>query len=212
MEVEYNEGPEDEEAEHPDRRIIVRFFDELSEGNPSGAAKHLRALHATGGLLIRTDLELLADLLDGTVSDVFPWRLEFAKRGRGRPRHLLQKDLPAPWNAFASGDKVKSSKALRELEALGGTDLKILAGLLDNDPELRKRFPSLLVLKLPRRGKPSTLMTQAGHFSIDRMVSEARTRHKQMKGAVGEVCDRTGLSRSTVYEAMKAMRRKSRFT
>ena len=200
------------EPEHPDRRILDRFFDELGEGNVSGAEEELRALHTAGGSFDGTDVELVAGLLDGSaVGTVFPFKLKFAKRGRGRPRHSLQSQMQPPWDAFATGDKIESSRALRKLNAVAGADVKILADLLDDDPALAALFPWRLILKLQRRGRPRRIMrTSARQFTIAGMVAKARPRHKQMKSAVWEVCERTGLSSATVYKAVKIMRDKSR--
>ena len=200
------------EPEHPERQILDRFFDKLAEGDLSGAAKELRTLHEEGGSLCRSDVEIVADLLDGSAPGNFPYQLGFAKRGRGRPRHGLQSQLQAPWNAF-SGDEIEASKALRKLDALEGTDVGTLAGLLGDDPALHERFPWRLVLKRPRRGRPKkTMRTGARQFATALVATEARSRHKHAKRAIGEVCDRTKLSRPTVYKAEKAMRDKSRIT
>jgi hypothetical protein len=147
-EAEYEEAVASLEPEHPDRQILDRFFDKLAEGDLSAAAKELWALHAAGGSLCRSDVELVADLLDGSAAGtVFPYQLGFAKRGRGRPRHALQGHLQAPWNAFATGDELKTSEELRKLDALGGTDLETLAGLLSDDLALHAHFPWRLVLQ-----------------------------------------------------------------
>ena len=201
-----------EDPESPERRIIDHFLDELGEGKRSGAAKQLRALRSAGGSLCRSDVEHLADLLDGTgdFGDIFPWRLEFAGRARGRPRHSLQSQLQAPWIPFANGDEVESAKALRQLDSLGGTDLEIFAGLLDDDPSLHALFPYRLVLKArKKRGRPKTLRTQARHFMTALIFEEARTRAKQKKGAVWEVCNQTKLSQAALYKARKKMLDKS---
>jgi len=212
MEIEYNEGLEGVEPEHPERLIIDHFLEEVGEGNRLGAAKELRALYAAGGMMTPAEFELVAVLLEGSAcrGDVFPWRLEFAKRGKGRPRHSQQNQLPAPWNAFASGDEVEAAKALRKLDALEAPDIKILAGLLDDDPTLHTHFPWRLVLKRPCPGKPRTWGTMARQFMWACLIAEVRGRHKCAKGAIGEVCDRTGLSQATVYKALKANRDKSR--
>jgi hypothetical protein len=207
-EPEYEPEPEYEEPESPERRIIDHFFEELGERKRSGAAEALRALHSAGGSLCRPDVELLADLLDGSadLSDVFPYRLEFAGRGPGRPRHSLQNQLQAPWIAFANGDEFESAKTLRQRNSLGGTDLLVLAGLLDDDPALNALFPWRLVLHArKKRGKPKTLRTRARQFTTALIFEEARSRAKQVKGAIYEVCDRTKLNRSTFYKARKSI-------
>jgi hypothetical protein len=210
MAVEYEEEVAFVEPEHPERQILERFFDKLAERDHLGAAEELRTLHAAGGSLCRSDVELVADLLDGSAAGiVFPYQLEFAKRGRGRPRG--QSQLQAPWNTFASGDDVKASEALRKLDALGGPDLKTLSGLLGDDPELHARFPWRLVLRKqkPGRGRARTMRTQARQWARAFMAAEARSRDRA-KRAIGELCERTKLSRATMYYAEKAMRDKSR--
>jgi hypothetical protein len=198
------------EPEHPERQILDRFFDKLAERDLSGAAEELRTLHAAGGSLCRSDVEVVADLFDGSAAGtVFPYQLGFAKRGRGRPRR--QSQLQAPWNAFASGDNVKASEALRKLDALGGPDLKTLSGLLGDDPELHARFPWRLVLQKqkPESGRPTTMSTQARRWTTALIAAEARSRDRA-KRAIGELCERIKLSRATVYNAENAMRDKSR--
>jgi hypothetical protein len=198
-----------EEPEHPDRQILDRFFDELGEGKVSGAAEELRALHAAGGSFCGTDVKLVAGLLDGSaVGFLFEFQLKFVKRVRGRPSRSLQSQMQPPWDAFATGDKIESSRALRKLNAVAGADVKILADLLDDDPALPALFPWRLVLKLPRRGRPRRIWpTSVRQATIARMVAEARP-HKQMKSVVWEVSKQTGLSRAAIYKA--AQRDKSR--
>jgi len=204
-EVEYEEDAPFEEPEHPHRRIIDRFFDELAKPDLSGAAQELRTLHAAGGSLRGSDVGLLADFLVGSVVGIpFPFQLGFEKRGKGRPRHALQSHLQAPWNAFASGDEVKASEALRKFDIIEGDDVEMLARLLSDDPAIHEHFPWRLVPKRPEPGQPKTMSKLARQFTIACMVAEARRRHKQMKGAVGEVCERTGLSPAMVYKALKA--------
>ena len=199
--------------EHPERQILDRFFDKLAEGDLSGAAEELQTLHAAGGSLSRPDVELVADLLDGSaVGTVSPYGLGFAKRGRGRPKHAVQSQLQAPWNAFASGDEVKASEALRKLDVLGGTDLETLAGLLSDDLAFHAHFAWRLVLQNPRQGKPKTRRTEARQFTTALIFTEARSRHKHMKVAIWEVSRRTGFNRAAIYKALKAVRDKSRIT
>jgi hypothetical protein len=211
-EAEYEEEVAFVEPEHPHRQILDRFFDKMAERDLSGAAKELRTLHDKGGSLCRSDLELLADLLDASsaLGTAFPYRLGFVKRSRGRPGHAPQSQLRAPWNAFAIGDNVAASGALRKLDALGGPDLKTLAFLLGDDPALHAYSLWRLVLQNPRRGRPRTMRTQARQSTTAFMAAEARSRDKCAKRAVWEVLDRTKLSRATVYNAEKAMRDKSR--
>jgi hypothetical protein len=210
MAAEYEEEFASVEPEHPERQILDRFYDKLAERDLSGAAEELRTLHAAGGSLCRLDVEQLAALVDGSAAEIaFPYRLGFAKRGRGRPSH--QSQLQAPWNAFASGDGAKASEALRNLDALGGPDLQTLAGLLGDDPELHARFPWRLVLQKqkPGRGRPRTLLTRARQRTTALLAAEARSRDRA-KRAIGELCERIKLSRVTVYNAEKAVRDKSR--
>jgi hypothetical protein len=210
MAAEYEEEVAFVEPEHPDRQILDRFFDKLTNRDLSGAAKELRTLHARGGSLCRSDIEIVADLFDGSAAGfVFPYKLGFTKRGRGRPS--LQSQLQGLWNAFAIGDEVKASEALRKLDALGGPDLKTLSGLLGDDPELHACFPWRLVLQKqkPGSGRPRTMRTQARQWARAFMAAEARSRDRA-KRAIGELCERTKLSRATVYNAEKAMRDKSR--
>jgi hypothetical protein len=210
IEAEYEEGVAFEEPEHPDRRVLDRFFERLGEGDLSGAAEELRALHAAGGKLCRRDVELLANLLDGSAFGIaFPYQLRFAKRGRGRPKRALQSQPQAPWNAFARGDEIEASKALNALrnpDDIAGIDVGTLAALLGDDPAIHEHFPWKLVLKCPRRGKPKAMSTVARQFWIASMVRKARIPPKQMKQAVWEVCNQTGLSTATVYKAVNAMR------
>jgi hypothetical protein len=214
MAIEYQEEFPFGEPEHPERQILDRSFEELAEGDLSGAGEELQTLHAAGGSLSRPDVELVADLLDASsaLGIAFPYRLGFAQRGRGRPRHTLQGHLQAPWNAFASGDELKASEALRKLDALTGTDLEILAGLLTDNPALHAHFPWRLVRQNPRQGKPKTMRVEARQFATVLMFTEARSRHKQMKAAIWEVSSRTGLSRAAIYKALKAVRDKSGIT
>ena len=57
MEIEYNEGLEGVEPEHPERQIIDHFLEEVGEGNRLGAAKELRALYAAGGMMTPAEFE-----------------------------------------------------------------------------------------------------------------------------------------------------------
>jgi hypothetical protein len=212
-EAEYEEAVASLEPEHPERRILDRFCDKLAEGDLAGAAKELWALDDAGGSLCRSHIEFVADLLDGSATGtVFPYGLGFRKRGRGRPKSVLQSHLQAPWSAFASGDELKTSEALRELDALGGTDLETLARLLSGDPTLPAYFPWRLVPQKqnPKRGRPRTMRTQARQGTRAIAAAEARSRYKHAKPAIWELCERTKLSRATVYKAEKAMRDKSR--
>jgi hypothetical protein len=209
METEYEEDLE-EQSESPESRIIDGFFEELAKGNRIEAAKKLRVLHAASGSLIASDLELVSELLIGTdFGEIFPWRLGFERRRRGRPpRHSPQNQLSAPWIAFAKGDEAESAKALLELKFLGGPDLETFAGLMDDDPALKPLFPCRLVL-MRKSGRPKTMRTGARQFATAFIAAAARTRMPK-KRAIGDVCDRTKLSRATVYSAEKAIRDKSR--
>jgi hypothetical protein len=57
MALEYEEEIASVEPEHPDRQILDRFFDNLGEGDLSGATEELRTLVAAGGSLSRWDIE-----------------------------------------------------------------------------------------------------------------------------------------------------------
>jgi hypothetical protein len=88
MAIEYEEEFPSGEPEHPHRQILDRFFCKIADRDLSGAAKELRTLHDKGGSLCRSDLELLADLLDASsaLGTAFPYRLGCVKRSRAGAR------------------------------------------------------------------------------------------------------------------------------
>jgi hypothetical protein len=211
-----------EENFEPDSReseLTDEFIQGLWLGKGPMAASALLELKELDG----EPLKSLASLLDdGQVDDyLFPQRLEFRHKRRGKPKHQSSSDnLSTPEkkliNALMCGDRAAAGAALRDMKQLRGEGLELVAQLLADCPNLGQSIPRQLLFAYRRRGHPHHPLTSGAiafgrSFLFERAKAEIVRSGKKPKteAAVADVMDKTGLARATVFRALRRRRRKA---
>jgi hypothetical protein len=123
----------------PEAQAIDRFFAAVEDGDEDSAATALRGAGNLSGFA----LTFLAELLDPAVGQGrSPWRLRLAKLTKGRPRKTQAKSSGEPTSPFlreiSSGNAQKAAKSLGTRKKLSGSELKLLADLLDRNAPLHE--------------------------------------------------------------------------
>jgi hypothetical protein len=146
--------------------------------------------------------------------------LEFKHRRRGRPE--LQPGsggLSTPEDklidALKRGDSAAAGAALRAMKRLHGPALDCLALLLEDSPKLGPSFPWRLLLRYRRRGRPYNLL-RSGVKTFGRSLAFANAKadivrsgkKPKVEAAVAAVMEKSGCSRSTIFNAVKQHRPK----
>ncbi|THD62541.1 MAG: hypothetical protein E7813_20435 [Bradyrhizobium sp.] len=174
----------------PEAQAIDRFFAAAEDGDEDGAAEALRGAGSLSGFA----LTFLAELLDPAVGPgKLPWRLRLVKVTKGRPRKTQVKSLGEPPSPFlreiSGGSAKKAAKSLGARKKLSGSELKLLAELLDRNAPLHKGYSFRLRFVANKTGRPiNKLEKRVNDFYWRRILLAASAKkQKSLKGKVQEV-------------------------
>ena len=136
-------------------QLTDKFIEALMFGDGPLAASVLFELKELDGVA----KESLAFLFDDGRDYLFPSRLEFRNKRRGKPQHQPSSDdSPTPEkkliDALKRGNRTATSALLRGMERLCGEALKLMALLLEDSVKLGPLFPCRLLFSRRRRGRP----------------------------------------------------------
>jgi hypothetical protein len=207
---------EDVEPDSLECQLTDKLIEALMLGQGPKAASALRELKELDG----EPLKSLASLLDDSQVDdyLFPQRLEFRNRRRGKPKHQSSSNtLSTPEkkliDALMRGDRGAAGAALRDMKQLRDEGLELVAQLLANSPNL---VPRQLLFVYRRRGHPHHPLI-SGAWSFGRSLLFARAQAEmiqsgmkpKIEAAVAYVMEKTGCGRATVFNSLKRHRRKA---
>jgi hypothetical protein len=196
-----------------ERQFNDAFVEALATGDHSAATDTLRKLQLSGGSLDGVTLKLLADMLVGAAPPhLFP-RILIRRRRRGRPAaHKTQnavtnqKISKSLLDAIASGDAHAIADIFRHKNSLNADELKMLADLLDDNPEGDVCLKYRLQLVRHRAGNSSDLLkTEANIFMRNFLVEKSTALKKE--AAIAEVMQKAGRSKATIQNARSAKKR-----
>jgi hypothetical protein len=209
---------EDFEPDSLECQLTDEFIQGLWLGQGPEAASALLELKE----LIGEPLKSLASLLDDSQVDdyLFPQRLEFRNRRRGKPKHQSSSDnLSTPEkkliDALMRGDRGAAGAALRDMKQLRDEGLELVAQLLANSPNLGQSIPRQLLFVYRRRGHPHHPLI-SGAWSFGRSLLFARAQAEmiqsgkkpKIEAAVAYVMEKTGCCRAAVFKSLRQHRRK----
>ena len=199
-------------------QLTDKFIEALAFGDGPLAASALFELKGLDCEVPGVDLETLASLFEDGQDYLFPSRLQFVKRRRGKPKHQPSSDdLSTPEkkliDALKRGNPADTGAALRGMKQLRGDALELMALLLEDSAKLGPSFPCRLLFRRARRGRPYHPL-RSGVNSFGRYVAVQRAKAgliaakkpPRMKSAVGLAGEQTGCSRSTLFMAVKRHR------
>jgi hypothetical protein len=201
---------DDFEPDSPESILTDKFIEALMLGKAPMAASALLELKELDG----EPLKSLASLLDDSQVDdyLFPQRLEFRNRRRGKPKHQSSSDnLSTPEKKFIDalmrGDRSAAGAALRDMKQLRGEGLELIALLLDDNVKLAS---CRLLFRRRRRGHPyHPLISAAWSFGRSLLFTRAQAEMTQsgkkpkIEAAVAYVIEKTGCGRATVFKSLR---------
>ena len=209
---------DDYEPDSPECQLTDTLVEALWFGKADRVAAALRELGEVDG----EPLKSLALLLgDQAFDPFFPYRLEFRRTRRGKPKYQPGIDnLSTPdeklIDALMRGDRTTARAALREMKSLRGKTLELMAQLLEDSPKLDPSFPWRLLFRRSQRGHPyHPLRTGAKSFARYVAVQHAKAallaaeEPSRMKSAIFDAGKQTGCSRTSLFRAVKRHRPKS---
>jgi hypothetical protein len=133
------------EPDSVETNILNSFLEAINEGDGQAAARALRSGANLADFAIAP--VLLAAFFENTLkkSKIYPRRLTLEKRGKGRPKKIVNLtkldflglgDATAFFKWIANGKATEAVGALCVLQKLEGFQLALLADLFDDSPSL----------------------------------------------------------------------------
>jgi hypothetical protein len=202
---------DDFEPDSPESILTDKFIKALMFGDGPLAALAARELKELDGMA----LESLASVFDDGWDYLFPFRLEFRNRRRGKPKHEPSShDLSTPEkkliNAIKRRNRAATGAAVRDMKQLRGEALELVIKLLDNSSKLGQSIPCRLLFVYRRRGRPHHPLTSGARslgrsFLFERAKAEIIQSGKKPKkeAAIADVMEKTGLCRATVFKSLR---------
>jgi hypothetical protein len=105
--------------------------------------------------------------------------------------------------ALARGDAPAVARGLRKMKQLDGVALEILADHFEGKPTPELIYPFILKFVRRRRGKPVDAWSHAKPLARALAVNCALKTNRKKEAAVAEEMEKTGLSRSTIFKALR---------
>jgi hypothetical protein len=196
----------------PDDGEIEKALADYQEGmrlkDGVRAAAGMRMLQSLEG----SNVDLVAQMFgqDPSLDRLFLYYLELSKKTEGSNYSPPTGNASPFVVALATGDAIKVTKALSEMDMLKGDDLELLAKMLENSDH--SLLYSLGFVQR-RTGPPvDPLATKARWFKIHEFyksvpktiaTKDAAPKKRRRKAIIGEVMDHSGFSRSSIQEILK---------